>query len=121
MPRAAEARVWWDEVEEVRRRIERRRASEQRSAPRVRELRPISGVARAAPWPQPARERSPARGRPARERLLGRTRLPANGRMPRRPRPRMARRVGPRPDRIAAWAVWLGLVLVVVAVLSARS
>jgi hypothetical protein len=33
----------------------------------------------------------------------------------------MAQRVGPRPDRIAAWAVALGFLLVVVAVLSAHS
>jgi hypothetical protein len=33
----------------------------------------------------------------------------------------MAQRVGPRPDRIAALAVWLGFVLVLVAALSAHS
>jgi hypothetical protein len=39
----------------------------------------------------------------------------------RRPRPRVVHRVGPRPDRIAAWAVALGFLLVLVAVLSAHS
>jgi hypothetical protein len=38
----------------------------------------------------------------------------------RRPRPRAAQRVGPRPDMIAAWAVILGFALVLVAVLSAH-
>jgi hypothetical protein len=33
----------------------------------------------------------------------------------------MAERVGPRPDRIAGWAVALGFLLVVVAVLSAHT
>lgn len=37
-----------------------------------------------------------------------------------RPRPRVAQRVGPRPDLIAAWAVALGVLLVVVAILSAH-
>jgi len=35
-------------------------------------------------------------------------------------RPRLARGVGPRPDRIAAWAVLLGFLLVLAAVLSAH-
>lgn len=39
----------------------------------------------------------------------------------RRPRPRAIERIGPRPDMIAAWAVVLGVVLLVVAVLSAHS
>ncbi len=38
----------------------------------------------------------------------------------RRPRPRAAYRVGPRPDRIAAWAVVLGFLLVAAAILSAH-
>jgi hypothetical protein len=38
----------------------------------------------------------------------------------RRPRPRVAHRVGTRPDRIAAWAVALGFLLVLVAILSAH-
>jgi hypothetical protein len=107
MPRAAEARAWWDEVEDVRKRIERRQASARNQAPSARELRPISGAARVAPWPQAQRERNPVRA-------------PQIG-VQRRTRRPLSRRLGPRPDRIAAWAVWLGLVLVVVAVLSARS
>ena len=38
----------------------------------------------------------------------------------RRPRPRLAQRVGPNPDRIAAWAVVLGVTLVLAALLSAH-
>jgi hypothetical protein len=38
----------------------------------------------------------------------------------RRPRPRMTHRVGPNPDRIAAWAVVLGVALVLAALLSAH-
>lgn len=45
---------------------------------------------------------------------------PANEARRKRPRPRAAQRVGPRPDMIAAWAVALGVLLVVVAVLSAH-
>jgi hypothetical protein len=39
----------------------------------------------------------------------------------RRPRPRVIERIGPRPDMIAAWAVVLGVVLLIVAILSAHS
>lgn len=38
----------------------------------------------------------------------------------RRPRPRAIERIGPRPDMIAAWAVVLGVVLLIVAILSAH-
>lgn len=38
----------------------------------------------------------------------------------RRPRPRPAERVGPNPDRLALWAVVLGIVLVLAALLSAH-
>jgi len=43
---------------------------------------------------------------------------PSSGR--RRPRPRPAELVGPRPDRIASWAVALGFLLVLAAILSAH-
>ncbi len=45
---------------------------------------------------------------------------PASEARRKRPRPRPAQRVGPRPDMIAAWAVALGVLLVVVAILSAH-
>jgi len=38
----------------------------------------------------------------------------------RRPRPTVAQRVGPNPDRIAAWAVVMGVALVLAALLSAH-
>ncbi|HEX3392417.1 MAG TPA: hypothetical protein VHS55_07620 [Solirubrobacteraceae bacterium] len=38
----------------------------------------------------------------------------------RRPRPRMTQRVGPHPDRIAAWAVALGVMMMLAAILSAH-
>jgi len=38
----------------------------------------------------------------------------------RRPRPTVAQRIGPHPDRIAAWAVVLGFALVLAAILSAH-
>lgn len=38
----------------------------------------------------------------------------------RRPRASFAQRLGPRPDRIAAWAVVMGVALVLVALLSAH-
>jgi len=39
----------------------------------------------------------------------------------RRPARRPVERLGPRPDRIAGWAVAMGVLLVVLAVLSAHS
>jgi hypothetical protein len=38
----------------------------------------------------------------------------------RRPRPTFAQRVGPHPDRIAAWAVVMGVAMVLAALLSAH-
>ncbi|HEY3970433.1 MAG TPA: hypothetical protein VGL79_03440 [Solirubrobacteraceae bacterium] len=108
MPRASEARAWWADVEDVRERIERRRDGERRAARAagrntaattrrgVREIRPgqrLMLVERAAPPPRDSR---------------------------RRPRLPPAQRIGPRPDRIAAWAVALGFLLVAVAILSAH-
>jgi hypothetical protein len=109
MPRAAEARAWWADVEDVREKIERRRARELRDSYAaaggtstlgrgVREIRPgrrLVLVPREAPPPQPARRR-------------------------RRPRPPAIQRIGPHPDRIAAWAFALGVMLVLAAILSAH-
>jgi hypothetical protein len=110
MPRAAEARAWWADVEDVREKIERRRARERReragtpagaapSARRgVREIRPgrrLMLVPNAAPVAPAARRRQ-------------------------RPRPRAIHRIGPHPDRVAAWAVALGVMLVLTAILSSH-
>lgn len=103
MPRGAEAPVWWAEVDDVRERIERRRAGERLRARGVRELR---GAPRLVPVSSGENTR----------RAAGAGRAPQARQRPRRP---IARRVGPRPDRVAALAVWLGLLLVVAALLSA--
>ena len=108
MPRAAEARAWWADVEDVRERIERKRERERQSSlegsvPRrgVREVRPGRRltVIRAGVPSNDAPSLSAAR---------------------RRPRRRLTQSVGPRPDRVAAWAVVLGFALVFAAILSAH-
>ncbi|HSZ70296.1 MAG TPA: hypothetical protein VK756_08030 [Solirubrobacteraceae bacterium] len=113
MPRPAAAREWWAEVDDVRERIERRRAREGVPARRgVRVVRPEAHAASARLLTVDARATaSAARGA---RRVSG----PATGR--RRPRPRPAQLVGPRPDRIASWAVALGFLLVLAAILSAH-
>jgi len=111
MAQPAEARVWWADVEDVRSRIEHRRERERRdrangrptaASPAQRGVREIrtgrrltvaSGAATAIPLPHHSRKR------------------------PRRP---VSQVVGPRPDRVAAWAVALGFLLVLAAVLSAH-
>lgn len=103
MPREAEAREWWAEVYEVRERIERRRAAEpsaQRPTARRRGVREVTTMPRLSVVPPESRQ--------------------GLDRQRRRPRPRPSERIGPRPDRIAAWAVALGLLLLVLAVLSAH-
>jgi hypothetical protein len=110
MPRASEARAWWADVEDVRDRIERRRAGERRVT--------RSSVASTAP----AMRRGVREIRPeARPMLVERAAPPARDsrRRPRLPVP-VAQRVGPRPDRIAAWAVVIGFLLVAAAILSAH-
>lgn len=105
MPRDAEAREWWADVYEVRERIERRRAGESSaSAPRsepprrgVREVRPGVRLMLVPP-------RAPSAAEQTR----------------RRPKRTPVQRIGPRPDRIAAWAVALGVLLLVLAILSAH-
>jgi hypothetical protein len=52
--------------------------------------------------------------------MIVRSGAPARGASRSRPRRRPMQRVGPRPDMIAAWAVALGFVLVLVAMLSAH-
>ena len=108
MPRAAEARAWWADVEDVRERIERRRARESR-------VQAPGGTTAVPAVRRGVREVSPGR-----QLMLVRTGVPAAREERKRPRPRAVHRVGPRPDRIAAWAVGLGFLLVLVAVLSAH-
>jgi hypothetical protein len=114
MPRAAEAHAWWAEVEDVRERIERRRARERRAAIE----RPNStgdGARTVATARRGVREI-----RPGRRLMLVETAAPPARDARRRPRPRAAQRVGPRPDMIAAWAVALGFLLLAAAILSAH-
>jgi len=101
MPPGAEAREWWADVEDVRERIERRRADDGASVWRAR------GVREVRPGPRLMLVRPSAPPSPSATRR-------------RRPRPRAAQRLGPRPDIFAAWAVALGVVLVAVALLSAH-
>lgn len=105
MPRDVAAREWWADVYEVRERIEARRAvavgstAEHRTARRgVRELH-------TAPRLTVVRAEAPA---------------PAHRSTSRRPPTRPIQRIGPRPDRIASWAVALGVLLVLLAILSAH-
>jgi hypothetical protein len=128
MPRRAEARAWWADVEDVRERIEHRRATERidslTASPqgsgrgRTREdsfiprrtvsisgrARPVVGAARLRLVEQDSRAVTAA----------------SPGLARRRPRRRPMERMGTRPDRVAGLAVLLGFVLVVAAVLSAH-
>jgi hypothetical protein len=110
MPRAAEARAWWADVEDVRERIERRRARERREQPLAR----TDGLSTS--------RRGVREIRPGRRLMLVPTEAPP-AQTPssrRRPRARAIRRIGPHPDRIAAWAFALGVMLVLAAILSAH-
>jgi hypothetical protein len=110
MPRASEARAWWADVEDVRERIERRRARESRIAVDAR----VTVV--------PVARRGVREIRPGRRLMLVESdaAVARESESRRRARPRAARGVGPHPDRIAAWAVLLGFLLVLAAVLSAH-
>jgi hypothetical protein len=111
MPRAAEAREWWADVEDVRERIELRRERERRAHAR--------GYATAAPVAQRGvREIRPGRRLVVVNDTVTATSVARDVR--RRPRRRVAQVVGPRPDRVAAWAVALGFLLVLAAILSAH-
>ena len=118
MPQAAQARAWWADVEDVRARIERRRAREDQARDRA------GGNASAVR--APATRRGVREVRPGRHLTVVSSGLPAPGSsgastaLRRRPRPRMTQRLGPRPDRVAAWAVVLGFASVIAAVLSAH-
>lgn len=108
MPRAAEARAWWADVEDVREKIERRRARELRE-------RAAAGGEGMSTLGRGVRE-----VRPGRRLMLVASQAPPPGPARRRPRPRRIERIGPHPDRIAAWAVALGAMLVLAAILSAH-
>lgn len=117
MPREAEARSWWADVDEVRERIERRRARE--SSPLA-----VSDMQSSVVKPlSPRRGVREVRDQTAPPRLsLVRSQRPAVAAPPPRirPRPRPTERIGPRPDRIAAWAVVLGVLMLLAAILSSH-
>ena len=126
--------VWWAEVEDVRARIERRRAVElaarqRRGLPprRPASRRTVTITGRAAlpgadmPVRLAEREASTVvAGRDDETAPSAGTRA-AGAYVPRRrPRQSTAEWLGTRPDRIAAWAVALGFLLVVAGILSAH-
>lgn len=126
---AREAPAWWAEVEDVRARIEARREGDDLQPPR---LRALDGGRTVRPAAMGHQHLSAVPQRPGR-RTVQLTRRPAPA--PRRralvdappqvrpvstPVPRRApRTVNANPDRIALWAVMLGLVLLLVCVGSA--
>ena len=123
MPRPAEAREWWAEVDDVRERIERRRARE--GVPVRRGVRVVSSESRALPVRLVSADARMSAGA-AHDARMSAAGAARGARMAgeragrRRPRARPAQLVGPRPDRIASWAVALGFLLVLAAILSAH-
>ena len=130
-----EAPAWWADVEhlrdvyertdEARRRadladVAERRASLDRRPPEIVERRASDAarpapVARRGPHPKgtgvPARRTVEIRGRTVPAPSVPRIELDR-----RRPPRRAIERVGPHPDRLALWALLMGLVLILVAV-----
>jgi hypothetical protein len=134
----SEAHAWWADVQHLREPIERRRAEATRRersrgeahrdpAPAPQPLADPGFAAGAAPPARRPRGASAVNSAPASARrtvqITGRT-VPAPS-VPRlvdierrRPARRPAARVGPRPDRLAMWAVLLGFFLILVAATS---
>jgi hypothetical protein len=122
--------VWWAEVEDVRARIERRRALERaarqrRGLPReTAARRTVTITGRAALPGAHMPVRLAEREASAKGELDGEGssagRAPASFGARHRPRQGAAEWLGRRPDRIAAWAVALGFLLVVAGLLSAH-
>jgi hypothetical protein len=121
MSQQAEARSWWADVEHLREAAERRQASAdvvpltpgrrfQRDEPTTAEA---SMEARLERVHTPDRRTVQITGRP-----VSSLRLVEVER--RRPPKSAMERIGPRPDRIAMWAVLMGLFLCVVALSTAH-
>jgi hypothetical protein len=113
----SEAHAWWADVQHLREPIERRRAEATRAERARREPHRDP-----APAPEPLAGPGFAAARRTVQ-ITGRT-VPAPS-VPRlvdverrRPARRPAARVGPRPDRLAMWAVLLGFFLILVAATS---
>ena len=96
-----------------------RRGEHDREAPRPRREPEVwlDEAQAPAPAPKPKPERRTIEIRGQVDRVAGVAPVPSPG--PQRVRGRMAHeRVGPRPDKVALWAVLLGLLLILVAVIS---
>jgi hypothetical protein len=119
MPPPAQARAWWADVEDERERIERKRERERQARQAASLGRDGLTVVRA-----PAVGRGVREVRPGRHLMVVRSQPPTPSDAPlfahRRRRRRALQRVGPRPDRVAAWAVVLGFALVLAAAISAH-
>jgi hypothetical protein len=118
----AEARAWWADVEHLREAAERRQASDDdvtAITPRRRFQREEPATPEASMEARLERVHTPERrtvqitGRP-----VSAMRLVEVER--RRPARSPMERVGPRPDRIAMWAVLMGVFLCVVALSTAH-
>jgi hypothetical protein len=107
-----DAHAWWADVEDVKERIERRRALEAhnktRREPGSRRTVSITG--------HPSRPATPLH-------LVSDVEDPSPARAPHRRRAprRVSDRLGTRPDRIAGWAVLLGFTLVLITMLTAHA
>jgi hypothetical protein len=121
MSQQAEARSWWADVEHLREAAERRQASAgvvpltpsrrfQREEPATAEA---SMEARLERVHTPDRRTVQITGRPVSSMRLVEVER-------RRPPKSAMERIGPRPDRIAMWAVLMGLFLCVVALSTAH-
>jgi len=121
----AEARAWWADVQHLREAAERRQEAERRAARPTRPTSPEGEEGEVAQLRRlPARRPAPRRvsGPPPRRTVeitghpLGTAPRPRLVEIDRRRPPRSpAARVAHRPDRIALWAVLLGIFLCLVA------
>jgi hypothetical protein len=118
----SQARAWWADVEHLREEFEERRDDRRPALRLVGESdAPAAGPVDAPVAPRGGPGRSPSgrrtvtiTGRPAEPRPV----RPLVEIERRRPAAPAAERFSARPDRLAAWAVVLGLVLVLVATLT---
>ena len=116
----SEARAWWAEVEHLRERLDGAGAPSLAAAAGVRADEPACDRARRAPHRADQRPRCSAPVVTPRH-LVEVPRRHAAAPPHRRPAARADERAAHRPDRIALWAVLLGLALVLVATTSANA
>jgi hypothetical protein len=124
-----EARAWWADVEHLRDVYERTDEARRRAdladvaARRSREHADVEGEVARPSTPPRRREHAKGTAIPARRTVEIRGRTVPAPIVPRsveierrRPARRAVERVGSRPDRIAMWALLMGIVLILVAV-----